>query len=52
MLIAVMFTLLGFVFAISLGLFGAWSLGHVGAFIGVGIGLGLSFFATAYVAGR
>ena len=52
MLIAVLFTLLGFAFAISLGLLGAWSADHIGAFSGICAGLGLSFFATAYVAGR
>lgn len=52
MFIAVMSTFLGFVFAIVLGLIGAWSAGQTGAFIGVGLGLGLSFFATAYLAGR
>jgi hypothetical protein len=52
MLIAVLFTLLGFAFAISLGLLGAWSADHMGAFLGICGGLGMSFFATAYVAGR
>jgi hypothetical protein len=52
MIIAVMLTFLGFVFAITLGLLGAWSAGHAGAFIGVCFGLGLSFYAMAYVASR
>ncbi|WP_156380842.1 hypothetical protein [Pseudolabrys sp. Root1462] len=50
--VAVMLTFIGFVFAILLGLLGAWSAGHAGAFIGIGVGLGMSFFATAFVAGR
>ena len=52
MIIAVSFTFLGFAFAIALGLLGAWLMGHVGAFVGIGLGLGVSFLATAYVAGR
>jgi hypothetical protein len=52
MIIAVSFAFLGFAFAISLGLLGAWLMGHVGAFVGIGVGLGVSFIATAYVAGR
>lgn len=52
MLIAVIFTLLGFAFAITLGLLGAWSADHIGASLGICGGLGLSFFATAYLAGR
>jgi uncharacterized membrane protein YeaQ/YmgE (transglycosylase-associated protein family) len=52
MFIAVMSTFLGFVFAILLGLIGAWSAGQPGAFMGIGVGLGLSFFATAYLASR
>ena len=52
MLSAVALTIIGFVFAISLGLLDAWSAGHTGAFIGGGIGLVMSFFATAYIAGR
>lgn len=52
MLAAVAFTIIGFVFAIALGLLGAWSAGHVGASIGVSIGLCMSFVATAYVASR
>lgn len=52
MITAVLFTLLGFVFAIALGLIGAWTADHIGAFIGICSGLGFSFFATAYVAAR
>jgi len=52
MIIAVSFAFLGFAFAISLGLLGAWLMGHVGAVVGIGVGLGVSFIAAAYVAGR
>lgn len=49
---AVLFTFLGFAFAILLGLFGAWSADRVGAFVGICGGLGFSFLATAYFMGR
>ncbi len=52
MFLAFNFTFIGFAFAIVLGLVGAWLAGHAGAFIGIGLGLGVSFLATAYVAGR
>lgn len=52
MLKAVQFTFLGFAVPIVLGLSGAWLADRAGAVAGLCGGLGLSFFATAYIMGR